>query len=206
MPDLTVTPLDPLTRDQIRYDIGRSNWAPAAEDGHGWIPDLGGAAADTIRLKEAQRIDVLILGDGFDSETEFRSKLDDWIVDFFKVGVYERFRGAFRIRALFTRSTQPASMNPMSYYRVGINSEGDILRQPRWWQLDDVQGRTFRERLWSSIGVFADVNLASYPGSLSDSPVIHNTSPDSSRISSSSCWSGELPRARPASPRRRPGG
>lgn len=174
MPDVTVTPLDALSSDLIRYEIGAGNWKPAAEAGRGWVPDLGGAAGATVRLEESQRIDVLILGDGFETESSFRSMLDDWIADFFEVEVYQRFPGAFRVRALFTRSDEPASMNRRSFYGVGIDGKGNILRDPQWWQLDDFLGTTFRERLWSSIGAFTDANLTSYPGSLSNSPVIHN--------------------------------
>jgi hypothetical protein len=172
MADLTVTALDPLTNDQIRFDIGADNWAPAAENGQGWVPDLGGVG--TVRLPESMRIDVLLLGDGFEAESDFHSKLDGWIAAFFDVDVHERFRGAFRIRALFTRSDEPASADRRSFYRVAIDDDGDVAGNPDWWQAGDDDGERFRAAVWSSIGVFGDINLARYPGSLSDSPVIHN--------------------------------
>ncbi|MBI3217091.1 MAG: hypothetical protein HYZ38_25020 [Mycobacterium sp.] len=174
MADLTVTALDPLTSNRIRYNIGAKNWAPTAEDGHGWVPDLAGTGSGTVRLPEAARIDVLLLGDGFESEADFHWKLDEWIATFFKVEVYERFRGAFRIRALFNHSDEPASKERRrSYYKVAINEAGDILRDP-WWQEDDEYGVQFRDLLWDSIRAFGDANTARYPDDLSDSGVIHN--------------------------------
>jgi hypothetical protein len=174
MADLTVTALDSLSGSRVRYEIGKGNWAPSTEAGRGWVPDLGGAAGDTVQLEESQRIDVLILGDGFETESSFRSKLDAWIKAFFDVKVYEQFRGAFRIRALYTRSAIPAAITPGSFYGVGIDDDGDILRNPHWWQENDERGTRFRERLRSSIGVFTDANLIAYPSSLSHSPVLHN--------------------------------
>ena len=173
MADLSVVALDPLGGDRIRYVIGAANWAPAAEDGQGWVPDLGGVGP--VRLAEDQRVDVLLVGDGFDSEADFRAKLDTWVAAFFAVEVYERFRGAFRIRALFTRSTEPATSDRGSYYGVGIDGGGDILRDPQWWKGDDDRAVGFRERLWDSIGAFDDMNLATYPAGMTESAVIHNT-------------------------------
>jgi hypothetical protein len=173
MADLTVTALDPLSSDQVRYDVGADNWAPATEGGRGWVPDLGNGT-NTIQLPESGRIDVLILGDGFEDESDFRSKLDSWIAAFFEVEVFERFRGAFRIRALFTRSDEPASADRDSFYAVAIDEDGDIPSSPKWWQDTDDEGERFRAALASSITVFDDINLVRYPGSLSDSPVIHN--------------------------------
>ena len=172
MADLTVTALDPLSGDRVRYDVGKDNWAPAAEGGRGWVPDLGGSG--TVQLPESGRIDVLLLGDGFQSESDFHAKLDSWIAAFFEVEVYERFRGAFRIRALFTRSDEPASADRGSFYGVAIDEDGDIPSSPAWWQDTDDEGDKFRAMLGSSISVFTDINLARYPDSLNNSPVIHN--------------------------------
>jgi hypothetical protein len=173
MADLTVTALDPLSSSRIRYEIGAGNWAPNIEDGHGWVPDLAGGGP--VRLPEQARIDVLLLGDGFESEADFHRKLDDWIAAFFDVEVYDRLRGAFRIRALFTRSGEPASMARRSFYGVAIDDDGDILRQPHWWEEDDQDGARFRNLLWDSISAFGNMNGTRYPETLSNSAVIHNT-------------------------------
>ena len=173
MADLNVVALDSSTADRIRYAVGASNWSSPDEDGQGWVPDLAGAG--TVRLGADQRIDVLLLGDGFEAEPDFRAKVESWVAAFFAVEVYERFRGAFRIRALFTRSGGPATSDGGSYYGVGINGDGDILRDPRWWEGDDDRAVGFRERLWGSMGAFEDINLATYPSDLTESEVIHNT-------------------------------
>jgi IgA Peptidase M64 len=175
MADQTITALDPVTSDVVRYEIGRENWAPAAEDEHGWIPDVLHSGTGTVRLTENEIIDVVILGDGYECEGEFRDRLENWIQDFFQVEVYERFRGAFRIRALFTRSNEPCTIDRDSYYGVKIDEDGDVARDD-WWNADDAAGEAFREKLFTSVHTFG-VNTARYPGSLDvggSSTVIHN--------------------------------
>ena len=144
MADLTVTALDPLTADTIRYEIGRDNWAPSAENGHAWVPDLLHNAVGTVRLGESQIIDVVILGDGYEGEHQFHTQLDAWIADFFGVDVYQQFRGAFRIRALFTQSAEPCSASRNSHYGVKIDDDGDVARDD-WWNSDSDKGKAFRE-------------------------------------------------------------
>jgi hypothetical protein len=175
MADHTITALDPSSSDVVRYEIGRANWAPTSEDGHGWIPDLFQGGTGTVRLTEDQIIDVLILGDGYETQRQFRDVLEDWIQDFFRVEVYERFRGVFRIRALFTHSDEPCTTDRKSYYGVKIDKDGDVARDG-WWNESDVAGNTFREKLFTSVDTFT-VNTARYPGSLDvggSRTVIHN--------------------------------
>ena len=175
MADLTITNLDPLTSDEIRYELGRGNWAPTSEDDHAWIPALRSCPGDTTRLTEDQVIDILILGDGYTDQTEFKGQLQSWMGDFFAVEVYERFRGTFRIRALFTRSAEHCSTARKSYYGVAVTSDGRVSSD-HWWNANSSKGRRFRERLFESIGRF-DMNTARYPGNLSvggSGTVIHN--------------------------------
>ncbi|MED5811318.1 hypothetical protein VST63_03010 [Mycolicibacterium sp. 050232] len=165
MVDLTVTALDPPSGNRIRYELGSGNWAS------GWVPRLAGGGE--LLLAERDRIDVLLLGDGFKSESDFRQKLDQWIEAFFEVEVYQQLRGAFRIRALYTQSVQPATKDRGSYYGVAMGADG-VVRDPKWWNLADDLGIAFRRRLWDSINAFGDMNLRQYPDDVEDSKVIHN--------------------------------
>jgi len=173
--DQTITPLDPTSADTVRYELGRQNWAPASEDQHPWLPDFLHGGSGNVRLAEDQVIDLVILGDGYETATQFRSQLQGWLDDFFAVEVYERFRGAFRIRAVFTRSTEPCSTNRNTHYGVKVDSQGKIERDG-WWNAGSNAGRRFRNRLFESVDRFS-VNLARYPASLQvggDHSVIHN--------------------------------
>lgn len=176
MADLTITALDPLDADTIRYELGRANWAPASEDGHAWVPDLLHDPADTVRLAEDQIIDIVILGDGYEREKQFHDQLDAWIADFFGVDAYERFRGAFRIRAVFTRSDEACTTDRGSYYGVRIDEDGDVDRDDKWWNSDSSKDRSFRGKVFDAVDLFA-VNEAVYPDSLDvggEDTVIHN--------------------------------
>ena len=164
MADLSVTALDPLSGNRIRYHVGPYNWV------RGWVPDFAGGGE--LRVAERDRIDVLLLGDGFTSEPEFRAKVDQWIEAFIQVEVYQQLRGAFRIRALYTKSAQPATKDRLSYYGIPMNANG-VVRDPKWWNEPD--GAAFRRLLWDAITAFGDVNLRRYPDRVDTGGVIHNT-------------------------------
>jgi hypothetical protein len=173
--DLTITALDSLDADTIRYELGRANWAPSSENGHAWVPDLLHNPAGTVRLTEDQIIDIVILGDGYQREKQFHDQLDAWIDDFFGVDAYERFRGAFRIRAVFTRSDEACSADRGSFYGVKIDEDGDVARDD-WWNSDSSNGQTFRDKLFDAVDRFT-VNETKYPDSLDvggSDTVIHN--------------------------------
>lgn len=175
MADLTITALDPISAETVRYELGRENWAPAFEDGHSWVPGFLHCESGNVRLNEDQSIDVVILGDGYEAEDQFHSQLDWWLGDFFAVEVYERFRGAFRIRAVFTRSEEPCSVSRNTHYGVKVDANGKIKRD-NWWNADSAKGRRFRRRLFESVERFA-VNWVRYPGNLQvggGSTVLHN--------------------------------
>lgn len=175
MADKTITPLDPISAATIRYELGRDNWAPAAEDGHPWVPAGVQGNAGTVRLNEGQIIDVLILGDGYQDRTQFEARLQVWLDEFFNTDVYDGFRGAFRLRALFTASAEPCTTDRNTHYGVKVGSTGKILRDD-WWNAGSSRGRHFREALFQAVDRFS-VNLARYPGSLNvggSATVIHN--------------------------------
>ena len=131
----------------VRYDLGRPNWDP------GWVPDLTDPQR-TVPVGRDQIIDVLILGDGFPDRADFESQLADWLDDFFDVDVYERFRGAFRVRALFRRSDARVTSARRSYYRVPAASDGDLSSSGDWWESEGDANDEFRTRLFDDMGLF----------------------------------------------------
>ena len=144
---------------RVSYELGRSNWGSP-------IPDIR-RPASTVQIPDNQLIDVIILGDGFKSTSSFREQLVLWLQAFYTVPVYELFAGAFRIRALHTPSTEPASTDRNSYYRCRLTDDGrGVSKEDQWWAADDADGRTFRQRLWEAVDSFPDVNLRRYSADL----------------------------------------
>src|SRR4249919_103629 len=86
---------------RVRYDLGRSNWGEP-------IPDIR-RPGSTVALVTDRLIDIVILGDGYTTEAGFRAQLVRWLQAFFTLRAYDSFAGAFRIRALYTPSDEPAS-------------------------------------------------------------------------------------------------
>ena len=144
---------------RVRYELGRANWGSP-------IPDIR-RPGSTVQIADNQLIDVIILGDGFTSPAAFRGQLVRWLQAFYTLPVYELFAGAFRIRALFTPSTEPASSDRDSYYRCRLtDDESGVSKEDHWWAKDDADGRTFRQRLWEAVDSFADVNRRRYSADL----------------------------------------
>ncbi|MBS1692896.1 MAG: hypothetical protein JST91_11805 [Actinobacteria bacterium] len=176
MTDLSIVNLDPSSSDAVRYELGAGNWRPSG--GAPWIPDLANPGA-TIRLTDNQVIDVLILGDGYETRESFESRLTDWLTDFYAVDVYNRFAGAFRIRAFFRKSGEPCSPGRRSFYRVPIGtggSDGGEVATGGWETAAGTDNAFFRQQLFDSIGAFA-FNSTTYPVDLDvggDKTVIHN--------------------------------
>jgi hypothetical protein len=175
--DLSIVNLDPALSDAVRYELGAGNWRPPS--GGPWIPDLANPGA-TISLADNQVIDVLILGDGYETRDSFESQLTKWLTDFYGVDVYNRFAGAFRIRALFRKSSQPCSQDRTSFYRVAMGADGDDAGEVATgdWETDGgVDSTFFRQQLFDSINAFA-LNRTTYPFDLDvgsdDDTVIHN--------------------------------
>ena len=149
-----------VRRDGARfvYDLGRANWDPPR------LPRLDGTGTEL--LADRDRIDVLILGDGYVDEPDFRDELDRWIADFDALDVYERLAPAFRVRALLVPSKEPASDARGSHYRVRVKSNGtQISMSDDWWQGSSPDDEHFRRELFASVDAF-DVNIRRYPNDL----------------------------------------
>jgi hypothetical protein len=160
-----------VSQDGAIYDVDRPSWDPP------WIPHLANPS-QTIPLSEDNLIDVVILGDGYEQRSGFEADLDDWLADLRLVEVYDRFRGAFRIRAVFTRSDHAASPDRESYYRVKINSAGAVSNSGEWWNGSSARNREFRRRLFCVLDLLP-LNRKRYPSTLDvgsrNTTVIHNT-------------------------------
>ena len=176
MADLSIVNLDPSKTDLVRYDLGPGNWRPSG--GGPWVPNLT-RPGEIVRLADDQVIDVLILGDGYETRTSFESQLTSWLTNFLAVEVYDRFAGAFRIRALYTRSTVPCSTARDSFYRVAIGSSGDDegdVASGGWESEGGSDNVRFRRQLFDAIDTFT-LNRRLYPIDLEvggDDTVIHN--------------------------------
>lgn len=176
MADTSVVNVDPSRSDRIRYDVGRGNWNPGDGDGRPWLPDLA-TPGSLVRLSPDQVIDVVVLGDGFETRASFEGEVQRWVNEFYLPRVYDRFRGAFRIRALFTASSEPAGTGRDSYYRVKVDGGSDGGVSSGGWENDDgTDNLTFRRRLYDALDEF-ELNRRLYPITLEvggDDTVIHN--------------------------------
>jgi hypothetical protein len=150
------------------YDVGRANWETA------WVPDV----RDPERCAElggGQVIDVVVLGDGYEKATDFEAQLEKWIDDFYAVNVYSRFHGAFRVRAAFTASKEPASSRRRSHYAVKL--DGAEVASDEWPDGDGDADERFRRALAGALDRF-ELNRRTYPRDLDvgegDELVIHN--------------------------------
>lgn len=160
---LTVSP------DGGIYDLDRPSWDPP------WVPDLANPPG-TVTLSTDQVIDVVILGDGYELRADFETDLATWLAELRAVEVYQRFRGAFRIRAVFARSDHPASHDRESYYRVKIDGNGDVSNDG-WWKGSSARDRQFRRRLFCVLDLLP-LNWTRYPANIDvggSKTVIHNT-------------------------------
>ena len=141
-----------------------------------WIPHLPDPTKKVV-LSDSHRIDVLILGDGYETAEQFEAQLDPWLAAFQAIRVYSTFRGAFRIRALFRASKVPASTKRLSRYRVAIDGDGQVS-DGGWWADDTESDRAFRSRLEADIEALG-FNHRRYPDDLDvgseSETVIHNT-------------------------------
>lgn len=158
MADLSVVAGATRADGSVPYDLGRPNWINRR------IPNIRRPNV-TVRLPESRMLDVLILGDGYQTQTEFEDLLDDWIDGFYKLKIYEVFQGAFRIRALYRQSSEPASDDRDSYYRVKLTSSGGV-DGGSWVEDGGTDNETFRDRLFSDVDSFAGINQRRYPEGL----------------------------------------
>lgn len=145
---------------RMRYELGPGNWRDR------FIPSIRNPAG-RVRLPERRMIDVVILGDGYTTAADFETQLDDWLDEFAAMTVYETFAGAFRIRALYEPSSEPASPARNSFYRCAVDDDATgISFDGSWWTADDADGQVFRDRLFAAVDSFADVNTRRYPADL----------------------------------------
>ena len=158
------------TAEFVLYELGRQNWDPP------WIPDLRGFP-NPIILTPEQAIDIIILGDGYLDRSEFESQLDSWLDQFFKMEVFLRFCGAFRIHALFHASPARVTDKRTSYYRVLAKEDGEGLSsRSNWWKASGARNSEFRSRIIEDMAEF-DFSPGRYPADLDVSSgglVIHN--------------------------------
>jgi hypothetical protein len=159
MADTSVVAGTARTDGSVPYELGQPNWDART------IPDIRNPSS-TVQISESRLIDVLILGDGFQTQAEFEAGLQDWIDAFYVQKVYDLFQGAFRIRALYRESDERASVQRDSYYRVKITSDDEGVESGGWWEESTGDGLVFRERVFEDVDSFADINLRRYPSGL----------------------------------------
>ena len=140
-----------------------------------YIPSL--AAGGTVLLSEDQIIDVMVLGDGYlESEREeFFDAAANWYtktIGSSAIAPYPWFSSAFRVRAVFAASTNRATVDRDSYYRLKISETIDdaglvenlSVSGSGWWNSDTgAANADFRQRVFEAIDALgADVNLRQY--------------------------------------------
>ena len=74
MADTSVVNVDPSRTDRIRYDVGRGNWNLSDGDGRPWLPDLA-TPGGLVRLSGEQVVDVVVLGDGYETRASFEREI-----------------------------------------------------------------------------------------------------------------------------------
>lgn len=114
---LLVVPPQSPPEDLI--EAGRENWERP------WVPDFRNPPA-RIEIHPGKRLDVLILGDGYLAEerADFEEDVRRWYDDFLKLIPWGAFRGAFRVRGLWTPSRGRATPERGSHYRLPAHALG----------------------------------------------------------------------------------
>lgn len=100
-------------------EAGRENWEKP------WMPDLQDPAGK-VRIPAEKRLDVLILGDGYAAEERraFEADVEKWYEGFLRLTPWSQFRGAFRVRGLWTPSEGRATPERKSHYRLPATAFG----------------------------------------------------------------------------------
>jgi hypothetical protein len=151
----------PLRTDgSVPYELGKPNWETRT------IPNIRNPSS-SLQLGENRVVDVLILGDGYLTQAEFEAGLQSWIDDFYDLKVYDVFRGAFRIRALYRQSPQRASADRDSFYRVNVTDDDREIPDGSWWDTASGDTLVFRRRVFEDVDSFVDINRRRYPTGLS---------------------------------------
>ena len=126
MADTSVVARATRADGSVPYVLGEPNWQGRR------IPDIRNLAS-TVQIGENQLIDVLILGDGFFTQAEFEAGLQSWINGFYALKVYDLFRGAFRVRALYRQSSARASRKAPPAARPWNSSSARTPARPSRW-------------------------------------------------------------------------
>src|SRR6185295_4529408 len=79
--------------------VGQENWEKP------WVPDLRKPEAK-IEIAVDKRIDVLLICDGYlaSERADFEKEVRQWYDRFLTTAPWSQFRGAFRVRGLWTAS------------------------------------------------------------------------------------------------------
>jgi hypothetical protein len=90
-----------------------------------WMPDLGKAGA-RIEIPADRRVDVLILGDGYlrEERAQFEKDVKDWYERFQTYLPWQRMKGAFRVRGVWTPGEGRATAEKRSHYRLPATTAG----------------------------------------------------------------------------------
>jgi hypothetical protein len=100
-------------------EVGRENWERP------WVPDFQDPVR-TIPIPAENRIDVAILGDGYlaGERAKFEEDVKAWYERFLTYTPWKQFRGAFRVRGLWTPGEGRATPDRRSYYRIPATTSG----------------------------------------------------------------------------------
>lgn len=108
-----------LSPPEDLIEVGRENWERP------WVPDFRDSMA-RVEIPPERRLDVLILGDGYLAEErgDFEEEVRRWYDGFLKLVPWGAFRGAFRVRGLWTSSGARATPERRSHYRLPASALG----------------------------------------------------------------------------------
>jgi hypothetical protein len=135
---------------------GRENWEKP------WVPDLA-RPGGRVEIPVERRIDVLLLGDGYLAEERkaFEKDVQDWYDRFLTYTPWSQFRGAFRVRGLWTPGEGRATPEKKSHYRLPATGSG----------VGDVSARETREAIFAAIEK-AGANRSQARGRLTHTTVV----------------------------------
>jgi hypothetical protein len=147
------------------------------------VPDISGNPGDLAIIPNDRYIDILILGDGFlvHEEPEFLDSNSTigafgWYFRMFGGGPnneegirpFNKFKQAFRVRALFEESVDRVSYNRTSHYKIKLE-DGQIGKNS-WWAGNSGADAEFRDSVFNSIADLpAPKDLSLYPSTLDNS-------------------------------------
>ncbi len=106
-----LTVVSPVFAHEV-ISVGNANWEQP------WMPDLRQPGRQ-IPIPIDKRIDIVILGDGYlaAERADFQRDVVDWYNRFLEYEPWQRMRGAFRVRGVWTPSEERATLNQRSHYK-----------------------------------------------------------------------------------------